>query len=190
VNAAVGFKAHTGWAVAVVVGRERGEPKVLERARVELVEKDTPWAKQPYHAAEHLRPDAAKDLVKRSIDVARRSAVKAVRDLVERNAAAGRAVRICAVVVGEAMPDWDVAEILAVHFRMHKAEGVLFRDVLVRAGRACDLRVAELAAKSLHERAGAALVKKLAALGKGLGPPWGQDQKDAALAAMIALRVF
>jgi len=33
------------------------------------------------------------------------------------------------------MPDWSTDEILAVHFRMHKAEGELFRDALVRAGR-------------------------------------------------------
>jgi hypothetical protein len=28
--------------------------------------------------------------------------------------------------MAEPMPDWTVDEILAVHFRMHKAEGVLF----------------------------------------------------------------
>jgi hypothetical protein len=27
----------------------------------------------------------------------------------------------------------------------------------------------------------------IASLGKSVGPPWGQDQKDASLAAMIAL---
>jgi len=26
------------------------------------------------------------------------------------------------------MPDWSIEEILGVHFRMHKAEGVLFRS--------------------------------------------------------------
>ena len=39
------------------------------------------------------------------------------------------------------MPDWSVEEILAVHFRMHKAEGVLFRDALVEAANACGLAV-------------------------------------------------
>jgi hypothetical protein len=28
----------------------------------------------------------------------------------------------------------------------------------------------------------------IASLGKSVGPPWGKDQKDAALAALIALR--
>jgi hypothetical protein len=34
-----------------------------------------------------------------------------------------------------AMPDWSIDEILAVHFRMHKTEGVLFRDALARGDR-------------------------------------------------------
>jgi len=32
-----------------------------------------------------------------------------------------------------------------------------------------------------------ALQKTIAALGRSAGPPWGKDQKDAALAAMVAL---
>jgi hypothetical protein len=31
------------------------------------------------------------------------------------------------------------------------------------------------------------LVKEIATIGKEAGAPWGKDQKDAALAAMIAL---
>jgi hypothetical protein len=39
------------------------------------------------------------------------------------------------------MPNWSTDEILAVHVRMHKAEGALFRDVLVAGARACDLKL-------------------------------------------------
>jgi len=34
----------------------------------------------------------------------------------------------------------------------------------------------------------ARLVSDLAALGKAAGPPWGKDQKEATVAAMIALK--
>jgi hypothetical protein len=78
---------------------------------------------------------------------------------------------------------------------MHKAEGVLFRDVLVRAATACAVRVVEIPEKLLAKHAEKALgepmahlAKNVAVLGKSVGPPWGKDQKDAALAAMIALR--
>jgi hypothetical protein len=93
------------------------------------------------------------------------------------------------------MPDWTVDEILAVHFRMHKAEGVLFRDALTRAAGSCDLRLVRVPEKQLDENAERALGasmnslrKTVASLGKSVGPPWGKDQKDAALAAMIALQ--
>jgi hypothetical protein len=88
-----------------------------------------------------------------------------------------------------------VEEILAVHVRMHKAEGVLFRDALVRAADACGLRLVSIPEKLMTEQAeralatsASALMKRMAALGKLAGPPWGRDQKDAALAAIIALQ--
>jgi len=63
---AFGLKAHSGWAALVVLGEERGELRVVDRQRIELVEEA--WAKQPYHAAEELEPQAAHELVKRGID--------------------------------------------------------------------------------------------------------------------------
>jgi hypothetical protein len=78
---------------------------------------------------------------------------------------------------------------------MHTAEGVLFREVLAEAADACDLKLVAIPAKVLLEHAEAALEtpaselsKKVSALGKSVGPPWGRDQKAAALAAMIALQ--
>jgi hypothetical protein len=93
------------------------------------------------------------------------------------------------------MPPWSVAEVLEVHFRMHQAEGVLFRDALVAAAEDCALALVAVPEKSLPEEAEKILAaprerlaKQLASLGRAIGPPWGKDQKDAALAAMIALR--
>jgi hypothetical protein len=92
------------------------------------------------------------------------------------------------------MPDWSTDEILAVHFRMHKAEGILFRDALARAVGACGPRLVAIPEKKLTDHAEKALGtpemglrKKITMLGKSVGPPWGKDQKDAALAALVAL---
>jgi hypothetical protein len=107
----------------------------------------------------------------------------------------GFEVRSCGVLVGNPMPNWSTDEILAVHFRMHKAEGVLFREVLAEAARACDLKLAVVPEKTLLEYAESKLASRqdslfetVALLGKSVGAPWGKDQKDATLAAMIALR--
>ena len=45
----------------VVVGELDDGLVVADRRRIELVEDE--WAKQPYHAAEDLKPDAARDVL-------------------------------------------------------------------------------------------------------------------------------
>lgn len=190
---AFGMKAHSGWAALVVVGKNEGDCVVVDRRRIELVEDE--WAKQPYHAAENLKPDAARDLVKRGIEAAHRIAIQQIRAAVKRERERENEVTVGAVLMGNPMPAWSVEEILAVHFRMHKAEGVLFRDALVRATKACGLSLVEIPEKLLTRQAEKALkttarglTKKMATIGKSVGPPWGKDQKDAALAALLALR--
>jgi hypothetical protein len=193
---AFGLKAHSGWAALVVLGKGGGQLQVVDRRRVELVEQeDVSWAKQPYHAAEHLSAGDARELVERGVTSARRIAAREIRMAVKRAGEAGHDVAACAVLAGDPMPDWAVDEILAVHFRMHKAEGVLFRDALARAARACALALVEVPEKQLDQHAERALDTSLtsarntiASLGKSVGAPWGKDQKDATLAAMIALQ--
>jgi hypothetical protein len=190
---AFGWKAHSGWAALVVVGMRDGDFAVVDRRRIELVEDE--WAKQPYHAAEELEAAESRTLVARGIEQARRIAVREMRSAVKQEQERKNEVIACAVLTGNPMPDWSVDEILAVHFRMHKAEGVLFRDVLARAAESCGLKLVAIPEKQLMSHAETALgitasglAKKLAALGKVVGPPWAKDQKDAALAAMVALR--
>jgi hypothetical protein len=193
VKVAFGLKAHSGWAALVVVSRHDRDVAVVDRRRIELVDEE--WAKQPYHAAEEMEVSAARKLVERGIAAARHTALRELRVAIERERERKNEVVACAVLVGTPMPDWTVAEILAVHFRMHKAEGVLFRDALVRATKACELTSVAIEEKRLMQHAegaigrpASALMKDLAALGKSVGPPWGKDQKDAALAALIALQ--
>lgn len=185
---AFGLKAHSGWAALVVLGATKGRPEVIDRRRLELVEEgESGWAKQPYHAAERLDAPDARDMVRRGVVSARRNATREMRGSVDRAREAGHEVAACAVLMGEPMPDWSVDEILAVHFRMHKAEGVLFREALARAADECGLRLVTIPEKGLNDHAGRGHVATIAALGKTVGPPWGKDQKEAALAALIAL---
>ena len=194
-HVALGLKAHSGWAALVAIGQHDGTLSLVDRRRLELVDRDeASWAKQPYHAAEGLPARDARQIVERGLTAARRHATREVRDAVTRLEREGHTIDGCAVLMGRPMPEWSVDDILAVHFRMHKAEGVLFRDALARAAKACGQRLVEIPEKTLQDHArralGAlpvALAKHIATLGKTAGPPWGKDQKDAALAAMIAL---
>ena len=189
---AYGLNAHSGWAALVVLGKRDREFVLVDRQRIELVEEE--WAKQPYHAAEELKPDAARKLVKSGIDAAFRIATREMRAALKRERGRKNDVVGCGVLVGYPMPKWSVEEILAVHFRMHQAEGVLFRDALLHAARECKLEVIEVPEKTLLsyaekalKKAGAELTQAMASIGQLAGPPWGKDQKEAALAAMLAL---
>lgn len=190
---AYGLKAHSGWAALVALGLRDGVVVVVDRRRVELVEEE--WARQPYHAAEELAADAARKLVRRGIDAAFRIALRELRAAVKEELRRKNEVVACAVLVGNPMPEWSVEQILAVHFRMHQAEGVLFRDALIYAAKECGVKVVEIPEKTLTTYAEESLAQPLSklsqtlsTLGKQTGPPWGKDQKDAALAAMIALK--
>lgn len=187
-----GFKAHSGWAALVVVGGSKNKPEIVDRQRIELVEEE--WAKAPYHAAEELEEAEARALVSKGIQAAHKNAKRQIRELIKRHEGIGNEVVGCAVLMGNPMPEWSTDQILAVHFRMHKAEGVLFREALASASQFCKLPFVPVSEKELNEFAvtklkcsSKMLIKTLTGLGKQNGPPWGSDQKEATLAALIAL---
>jgi len=192
---ALGFKSHSGWAAMIAIGEDGHGFQVIDRGRIELIEEGETWAKQPYHAAEEHEATDAEILVEKGIDSARRTALSQMRESIRRLRKSGHDAVICGVIVPTPMPNWSTAEILAVHFRMHKAEGVLFPDALCRAADACKLPLARVPEKQLDGLAEKVLMmptekskEMLVALGKSIGPPWGRDQKVASLAAMIAFK--
>jgi hypothetical protein len=190
--ASIAFKARTGRAIVVVLAGDADVPQVLERATVPLL----PLGEfAPYHAAEGLAAEAAHRHVSAAIDRARGLAQRALREAGTRCARSGHALRGCAVLVGAGMPAWTTSEILAVHVRMHQAEGELFRNVLVDAARALCTPLTTLPEKTALDAAAqrlgltrSQLDATLAALGKQAGAPWGKDQKEAAAAAWVALQ--
>lgn len=186
----LGLKARTGRAALVAVGGS-DELQVVERSQLRLLPEGD-FA--PYHAAQGLAPSAARKSVSRSIASAHHLAADGIRNAAERLTKAGHEVCGCGILMGTGMPPWSTDEILAVHVRMHQAEGELFREVLVAGARACGLIVTSLREKSALDDAAAMLnlarpelEARLAALGKAVGPPWGKDQKEAAAAAIVAL---
>lgn len=187
-----GLKAHSGWAALVVLGIESGKLEVVDRRRIELVQEL--WARQPYHAAEDLEAAEARKVVEHGIRAAHQNAKREIEAAVKRAERNSHRVKACAVLIGEPMAHWSVEQILAVHFRMHKAEGILFREALAQAANECGLKLLRIPEKTLGEYAEQVLatplkklVNEIVSMGKIAGPPWGKDQKDAALAAMVAL---
>jgi hypothetical protein len=85
-------------------------------------------------------------------------------------------------------------EVVKAHPRIHTAEGIFFRDVLRDAAKSHHLATNVYPPKELDALAAKAttipsaqLAKLVTLAGKGLGPPWGRDERIASLAAWTAL---
>jgi hypothetical protein len=192
--AAIGFRAHSGWAALVAVAGQPDSPEVVARRRIEIADASIRGSKQPFHAAEPLPFKDAEKYLKRCADStqglareALQAAIDGLRD--KRFEASG-----CGIILGSGRVLPDLQTILASHALIHTAEGVFFRDALVEAGEHCGLPVLGVKERELHERASAQfrmpvdkLERRIAEIGRSLGPPWTQDQKYAALVAWMAL---
>jgi hypothetical protein len=106
----------------------------------------------------------------------------------------GFAIAGLAILQSNGRQGASLEAILASHALIHTADGEHFRGALAEAARCCGTEAARIRQKELHERAAAALKRPIeelrgyvASLGKSVGPPWGADQKSAALLAWLTL---
>jgi len=193
-TATVGFRVHSGWAAEVVLCGPVDAPVVVDRRKIQLVETFSYTFRQPYHTAEKMpRPDGAKFI--RSVQTeAKRLALSALRTLRANLAEGDFKLAYGALLLASGRTLSTLERILTSHALIHTADGELFRDSL-RAGCAhCNLPVHAIREKELFGAASkalgiseAVLKRRVAALGKALGPPWGQDEKLAALGAWLTL---
>jgi len=193
-NVAVGFRAHSGWAALVAVCLEKDEPVVLSRQRVHLVKTFNYSFRQPYHTAKKMSLPEGRKFISQVRTEAGRLAHRAIRE-VQRNLdeAQYRLSHFGLLEAsGRALPNLE--KILAAHTLIHTADGELFREALSLAGRKHGLKEFREKEKNLLGRGAealrtseSALLRELKVLGRGLGPPWSQDEKFATLAAWLAL---
>ena len=193
--AAIGFRAHSGWAAAVALIEPASAPIVIARRRIEMMERGGRGPSQPYHAAAGLNIDEAGQLVARSAAHAAALAATALRGMLEDLRRLGHKVAGCGLLMASGRPLPELRSILASHALIHTAEGELFRDALRAANRECGLPLTTVKERDLLTQAAAGLCltageieEHLAVMGKATGPPWRQDQKFAAVAAWLALR--
>ena len=195
-KAALGLRAHSGWAAAVTVTGSRKEIAVVDRRRIELGDPSVSAPKQPYHEAEGQPLPAARRIIDRYAEDAARRARDAFASLASDLDKKGYEVSRCGLLIssGRALP--ELASILASHALIHSADGELFRDALAQAASREGWTTVKIAEKELSAKAAAAirtpaseLQTRVQTAGKYLGPPWTQDQKLATLAAWVALAV-
>ncbi len=179
----VGVSDHGGWAVLVAVA---GDGTLLDRRRVELVDRDLP--KIPHHSeGQGLPLDEAVALVERVRVSAERHA-KISLDVVAMTVPGrihGVALRQC-----PRLPP-TIAERIRDYRAQNVADWVMYRQVLAAAAAARGWAVHWYDAKKVIDAASEALrIQDIDAhflqLRRSIGPPWGKDHKVAMAAAIVA----
>lgn len=176
----------------VALSGPQDAPSVLVKRPMELAATFETGA--VYHVGQGLPLARAEALVRSSeetfLGLARSSLAALAAELHERG------VRPVASAIlanaGRPLPPLEV--ILRSHALVHAAEGELYRRVLARASEACGIPALRVPARDLPARVADVtglperrVLSRLAEMGKASGKPWAKDQKDAALAAWVAL---
>jgi len=193
-RSAIGFRVHSGWAAMVVVSLEKGEPVVLVRRKLLLVKTFSYTFRQPYHTAEKMPLNDAAEFVRSVEKESRELGLAGILAVQKELNSLEYKVAGCALLLasGRKLPEFE--NILASHALIHTADGELFRESVRHACSHAMLTLTAIkerallsaAAKRLNKRP-EFLNRKVAALGKSLGPPWTQDEKLSALGAWFVL---
>jgi hypothetical protein len=153
----------------VVVSGSSSAPVVLDRRRVELVDRSLP--RQPYHAvAERGAPRGTIDAVAKAASGAAARAVASV----------ARADAVGVVATERRIPS-DLDRILASHALLHAAEGHLFERAVIEAAADAGLAVHVVEPRTIE------VPPAVEALRAVVGAPWQKDHKWAATAALAAV---
>ncbi len=185
-----GISVHQGWAECVTVRVQDRAPLILDRRRAMLIASDLPCA--PYHHEGLVLPLAeAEALVAR----ARQSVVEHTREILS---GLQSSFAVGAVVLQESpfkkLPD-SLADVLKSWSLTCAADGMMYREGLVGSAVELGLDVVRYPRKSdqlaaTAEDCGVAretVAALLAALGRGLGPPWRKEHQEAAASALRVL---
>jgi hypothetical protein len=190
---AIAFKAHIGWAYAVVLVEADGGIQIAAKRRVDMLH--TFETAAVYHIGHErgLSVEEAQPI----IETAARASLAAAKTAIAALAAStadGCSLQSAAILTGSGKPLPPLEVILRSHPLVHTAEGELYRTAVARACEALGMPVVRLPAKELEKRAKTALSTsesrmraQLDAAGKASGKPWGAEQRECALAAWIAL---
>jgi hypothetical protein len=176
VKAALGVRAHSGWAAYVVLGGSSKAPRIVARGRMELSD----GHKQPFHEAEPMAFAQARIFIAQCRAQTARLTDHALREI---------DVSRCCVLTASGAPLPDLERILASHASIHAAEGEFYRDAIAEACERRGIAVTRIRERDIEADAEHLVGwrARLADFGRQMGAPWTQDEKHAALGAWLVL---
>jgi hypothetical protein len=197
--AALGVRMHSGWGVLVALAGDANSVEVIDRRRIVISDPTIPGTKQPYHHAVSFGFSASglhesEKYLAGCAAVSERLAFAAIEEIIRE--LEGRDYRVVgsAVLLAASRPLPPLAKILGSHPLLHTAEGQFFRTAVIQACQRLKLAVEEIRERELEAQAKATfgtaagrLQRRIADLGRSIGPPWTKDHKAAAMAALLIL---
>ena len=193
-NAALAFRAHSGWAAMVVVAGDANSIELIDRGRIELIDSSISGSKQPFHFAEDMSLKEATKYIDRCNTKTRLLAKNAFATIIDEMNKNDVTIVACASMQSSGNPLPALEKILASHALIHTAEGEFFRDAIAKACEFNNLQLTKIKEREVYQLASARfklteeeLQERINKLGKLLGPPWRQDEKMATVAGLLAL---
>lgn len=193
-RAGLGIRTHSGWAALVAVAGSVTAPEVIDRWRLEMVDRRIAESVQPYHAAARMDLQAAEAFLARCAESSKSMTIAGLRRVVGELTSKGCKIAGACVLLGSGRPSGNLAQILASHVLIHTAEGEFFRNAVRLTCESCGLAVTEVKEKELLSRcanklaiSGEEFQRRVSGLGVTIGPPWRQDEKLCAAAAWLLL---
>ena len=190
--AALGIRAHSGWAAAILLAGPSAAPQILERRRITLCDPATEGSKQPFHHAEPMRFPDADRFIANCTESSGRYAREAVTQFIAVAKTHRCKLDACGILTasGRALP--DLGSILASHALIHAAEGEFYRDAMAHACEHENIAVSRVKEREIERWIASRVCEKtlksaLAAMGQQLGPPWTADEKHATMIAWLVL---
>src|SRR5205807_502909 len=188
---AIGLRAKTARAIAVVIGGSAESPIVLAKKEIRLVDPKLRGTAQPYHEVMDLPWEESQRAVHKYVRAIQKVSSKELARLIKQITKDGATVTGAGIVGAK---DRDLTRIGNNHIRAHAAEGVLFRSVLEFAANKNGLSRRTFSDRDFGSIIQAELGKKHSSLAlkiedlrRSVSPPWRTDEKQAALAAWLVL---
>lgn len=190
----VGVAEHNGWAILVSAAAITGQPMVVDRRRVPLVENGVP--SQPYHHETLAMPDAAAEQLLRKVE---RSIAGCVTLAFERLASdLSSRYRVSAIAIRHPpLPHLPptVAEVHGSYHTQCRADGMLYHLAICDAARRRRWKVHFHHRGEEFAKAAAALEvsrdeveRFIVGLRETLKPPWTAEYRHAFAAAIAVLK--
>jgi hypothetical protein len=189
--AGLGLEVHTGRAVVVILVGTFQTPEIVLRNEIDLAD---PWIREsmhPYHQELGESGSAGEQARRRGCEAARRVSRQVIRALVNEMRRHGLEPSTATVIARSLA---DPARIGGAHARAHAEERKLYREAVEAALRGCGLEVVTLVENTLRAAATKRLGRgtrdlnaALKAFSHKVGTPWRAPEKNAALAAWLAL---